>query len=711
MARKATVTAARAGANRYKQVKAILDAAANTSTSDYGGAGRFWDDLEALKKARIYGFVMIAPEQAAPCCEPESRSARSGLIKGLRGLAPFDGTRFPPLPWGGTPASAADIAFIADWIDDGLPSDDHIETFDLGTMEAKGGKVTRLKIADVKDFEFAPGTKRYAYREGEPRQRQNLDCLGPEEVARLRQAFRTIYDLDDRAEDRRNFNNQALIHQNHCQHGWERFLPWHRAYLYEFEQNLQDFDRDIMLPYWDWTMPQYRPDDPTDGSVIPPPFKAFLTPDAVKLMIEALNPQPNRAQADAFGAMANSPDGPMLFTSQHCFFCYVIDTVGYKAVTPDPEDKNRQAMINVLLASNALWYPLRYPAEYAVGGTINSVIQYHYPTGADMAQIMSLNNFRDFGGGSVYDAAFGFLDQNPHNTMHIWTGGMNPDVNPDTGAVLPNYVCDPSAPAMSANAVPGEMLAAKRNGTTIIADRKFHHRKDLFSQPQYGDMFSNLTASYDAIFWPIHVNVDRTWWEWQTHHPTGLPSDLDAVLSPWSYTVRDMLDISRFGYEYVRCSYFIPVGMEAPIAKFVSKAIPVDKKVKKFRKAEVRLHWVPQLLRSCFVRAFINQPGADATTSVRNNPHYAGYLAIFGHGECYGGPGHCDLPPPRARAFDQRPRSHNTPRNHRIDVTEAARAQLEKSDEIQITLVVIGVDYREESDLLKLEGVSLNFLD
>jgi hypothetical protein len=26
-----------------------------------------------------------------------------------------------------------------------------------------------------------------------------------------------------------------LIHQNHHQHGWECFLPWYRAYLYEFE--------------------------------------------------------------------------------------------------------------------------------------------------------------------------------------------------------------------------------------------------------------------------------------------------------------------------------------------------------------------------------------------------------------------------------------------------------------------------------------------
>jgi tyrosinase len=448
-------------------------------------------------------------------------------------------------------------------------------------------------------------------------------------------------------------------------------------------------------------MPQYRPEDPTTGWIIPQAYKAFLTPGAADAMIAALDPKPSKAQADAFRALAN---GPTYFVSQHDFFCAVINDVGYTAVTPDPKDKNRRAMIDALLASNALWYPLRYPAEYAGGGTINSVIQYHYPTAADMAQIMSLNNFRDFGGGSIYDAAFGFLDQNPHNTMHIWTGGMNPD------AGLAAYACSSGANT-SAAVANGEALAAKRNATTQIANRKFHRREDLYSQPGFGDMFSNLTASYDPIFWPIHVNIDRIWWEWHTRNPSGVPADLDAVLSPWSYTARDMLEISRFGYEYVRCSFFMPVGMEAPITRFVSKPITIDSKVKKFRKAEIRLHWVPQLTRSCFVRAFINQPGADASTPVRGNPHYAGYLAIFGHGECYGGPGHCDLPAPRARAYDQRPRSHNTPRNHRIDVTDVARGLLARSDEVQITLVVIGVDYREERDLLKLEGVSLNFLD
>jgi tyrosinase len=155
----------------------------------------------------------------------------------------------------------------------------------------------------------------------------------------------------------------------------------------------------------------------------------------------------------------------------------------------------------------------------------------------------------------------------------------------------------------------------------------------------------------------------------------------------------------------------MPVGMAAPVARFVSKPIAFSESLKRFERAEIRLHWVPQLERSCFIRAFLNEPGADASTPIQNNPHYAGYLAIFGHGACYGGPGHCDLPPPRARDFDHRPRSHNTPRNHRIDVTACAKTLLKKASALQLTLVVIGADYCDEPDLLRLEGVSLNLLD
>ncbi|HYE36262.1 tyrosinase family protein [Methylocaldum sp.] len=695
---------------RYQRVREILNAAAQDSPADYGGIGRFWDrGVDYLKTANLHGIRMIAPETPAPCCGHSagdnshySRGAASGLIRGLKGEPPFDGGRFPRLPWGGSPVLAADIEFIADWIDDGCPEDDHEDAIEVLPLKLEVGGVVHISAREIAEFGLAPDGARRPIRPGELRQRANLDCMSEAELDRLRRAFRQIYDLNDWPEDRRSYNNQALIHQNHCQHGWERFLPWHRAYLYEFEQNLQDFDPDIMLPYWDWTMPQYRPEEADKGWIIPKSFQAFLTAKAAEKLIGGLHPAPTQAQKAAFLALA---DERRSFTSQGKFFRYVYNVIGYTGVTPRPDDRNRQRMIDALLASNPLWYPLRYPAEYKGGGTINQVIHYHYPSAEDIRQIMSLNNFRDFGGGSIYDAAFGFLDQNPHNTLHIWTGGQNP-YGDGGGSYEDTQPVATTQAATSAN-----RLGERRNLMVRAGGRRFHSRTDMYEQPPLGDMFSNLTASYDPVFWPIHVNVDRLWWEWQKLNPNATPVELDAILSPWNYTQRDTLDVARFGYEYVRGSHFIPVGLDAPVGRFLSRPIPVPERTKGFRKAEIRLHWVPQLVRSCFVRVFLNQPGADARTEFHGNPHFAGYLAIFGHGACYGGPGHCDVPPVRARDYDHRTRSHNTPRNHRIDVTDCARKLLETSQELQITLVVIGADYEEEIDLLKLEGVSLNFLD
>jgi tyrosinase len=352
-----------------------------------------------------------------------------------------------------------------------------------------------------------------------------------------------------------------------------------------------------------------------------------------------------------------------------------------------------------LLAANALWYPLRYPGEFQTQAkeptTLNARFHYHYPAPEDIQQILSLRTFRDFGGGSLYDDSFGFIDQNPHNTLHLWTGGQNPDY------IEPTKPTEPTKIPLDAN---------YRNRGVTVSGRQFHRRDDLHSQPMFGDMFSNLTASYDPVFWPVHSNIDRIWWEWQQSNPHSLPEDLDSVLTPWAYTVRETLDMRRFGYEYVKATAVMRVGTHALVGRFTSKPIAIPD----FARAEVRLHRVPQLPRSCFIRVFLNEPTADAQTPL-DLESYAGYLAVFGHGPCIGGPGHCDLPPREARPFDRRQRSirsMNTPRNYRVDVTRCIRNLLKKNaTEVTVTLVVIGVDYQEDRDLLRLGGVSLNFFD
>ena len=78
---------------------------------------------------------------------------------------------------------------------------------------------------------FEGETSEYKFRQGELRQRVNLDCMTPLQLEKLRYAFRELYKLNKWPNDARNYNNLALIHQNHCQHGWERFLPWSSVLL------------------------------------------------------------------------------------------------------------------------------------------------------------------------------------------------------------------------------------------------------------------------------------------------------------------------------------------------------------------------------------------------------------------------------------------------------------------------------------------------
>lgn len=62
--------------------------------------------------------------------------------------------------------------------------------------------------------------------------------------------------------DRRNWVNQANIHRDSCPHGNWLFLPWHRAYLYRFEEIIRQLtgNNTWALPYWNWTKnPQIPP--------------------------------------------------------------------------------------------------------------------------------------------------------------------------------------------------------------------------------------------------------------------------------------------------------------------------------------------------------------------------------------------------------------------------------------------------------------------
>lgn len=82
--------------------------------------------------------------------------------------------------------------------------------------------------------------------------RQSVELLSDNDLAWLRYGVQIMEGIGDN----RGFNYLAGIHgipQFQCPHNDILFLPWHRAYLYYFEQWLRDQAAYAAIPWWDWT--------------------------------------------------------------------------------------------------------------------------------------------------------------------------------------------------------------------------------------------------------------------------------------------------------------------------------------------------------------------------------------------------------------------------------------------------------------------------
>lgn len=106
------------------------------------------------------------------------------------------------------------------------------------------------------------------------RHRRSIAELSDADVTALRQGYLAMEALTDE----RGYGYWAGIHglplPFYCQHGSPLFLPWHRAYLYFFEQYLLDQAPESGVPWWDWStqagLPtSYEVAQLTDGSPNP----------------------------------------------------------------------------------------------------------------------------------------------------------------------------------------------------------------------------------------------------------------------------------------------------------------------------------------------------------------------------------------------------------------------------------------------------------
>jgi tyrosinase len=90
--------------------------------------------------------------------------------------------------------------------------------------------------------------------------RKRIRNMSPSDLDNLRRAYSQMMAINDE----RGYNYLAGIHglplPVSCWHGQRRragvllrlFLPWHRAYLYVFEQAARDIVPDCFIPWWAW---------------------------------------------------------------------------------------------------------------------------------------------------------------------------------------------------------------------------------------------------------------------------------------------------------------------------------------------------------------------------------------------------------------------------------------------------------------------------
>jgi Common central domain of tyrosinase len=152
---------------------------------------------------------------------------------------------------------------------------------------------------------IVPGT----LRAGETQKRKNIDALSAPELDAYERAIQTVKTRSTaNPTDPTGYLYWANLHNDFdtvqhsgCAHFSEKFLPWHRRHLVDFEKVLQQtipgVTDNLMIPYWDWTKP------PT-GTHFPKAFER----EASSLFDRRFNISPPPWGADDIHGLVKEPD-------------------------------------------------------------------------------------------------------------------------------------------------------------------------------------------------------------------------------------------------------------------------------------------------------------------------------------------------------------------------------------------------------------------
>jgi tyrosinase len=141
--------------------------------------------------------------------------------------------------------------------------------------------------------------------------------------------------------------------------------------------------------------------------------------------------------------------------------------------------------------------------------------------------------------------------------------------------------------------------------------------------------------------------------------------------------------------------------------RFTSAPIPLPGDRQAFARADLVFYGVDHSGPSFEGRIFFENTSADVSTPLDAEHGYAGSFHIFGHGGCFGDPGHCAVPDSRRDPFDLRPPHQLTPVTKTVIVTAALRRQPGPTVQVTVVPIVRKADGRHSEAVLEFRDLRL----
>jgi len=234
-----------------------------------------------------------------------------------------------------------------------------------------------------------------------------------------------------------------------------------------------------------------------------------------------------------------------------------------------------------------------------------------------------------------------------------------------------------------------------------------------------GSMGSIGTAAYDPLFWSHHCFIEYLFCQWQDAHTAAVePASVTATdLIPFGVTVDQIWYYKKLGYTYesdtaARLTLSSHGAESPPVVTLISGStvtfLPIASIDPTFVRAELRFEGLTLPEATFELRVFAGEPKANASTAIENNVHYLGSQHFFGHGGCFGAPGHCE--PIDRDIFDLRPKHHYDPVRVRLNVTRRFRTLIAQQQGREVPITLVAVDPKGQELItpgLHFEGLTI----